>query len=69
MSALPPIADIRVSMSAFAPIASASPPGADLPGGAAARLVLTQGGNADPDSATWRLQPDRTFPPAVSGLT
>ena len=40
-SALPPTADLRVSMSAFAPISSASPPGADLPGGVAEGPLLT----------------------------
>ncbi len=41
-SALPPTADVRVSMSAFVPIASASPPGADLYADARVRLLLTQ---------------------------
>ena len=34
-SALLPTADVRAPMSALAPISSASPPGADLPGGVA----------------------------------
>ena len=41
-SALPPTADIRMPMSAFALIASASPPGADLYGDAPVRLLLTR---------------------------
>ena len=45
-SALPPTADLRVSMSAFRPIPSASPPGADLPGGAAIGPQLTQTGHS-----------------------
>ena len=44
-TALPPTADLRVSMSAFPPTSSASPPGADLPGGAAVRLLLTLSGH------------------------
>ena len=42
--ALPPKADLRAATSAFAPISSASPPGADLPGDAPVRLVLTRSG-------------------------
>ena len=38
-------ADLRVSMSAFPPISSASPPGADFPGGVAEGLLLTQNGH------------------------
>ncbi len=41
-SALPPAADIQAPKSAFAPIASASPPGADLTGGVADGPLLTQ---------------------------
>ncbi len=41
-SALPPTTDIRAPMSALAPISSASPPGADLPGGVAEGPFLTQ---------------------------
>ncbi len=41
-SALPPTTDLRVSMSVFTPISSASPPGADLPGGVAEGPFLTQ---------------------------
>ncbi len=56
-SALPPTADLRVSMSAFAPISSASPPGADLPDGAAVRRIYSQrridGGQAE----RWELNP------------
>ncbi len=44
-SALPPTTDIRAPMSAFAPISSASPPGADLPGGVAEGPFLTQFGS------------------------
>ncbi len=40
-SALPPTTDIRAPMSAFVPISSASPPGADLPGGVAEGPFLT----------------------------
>ena len=40
-SALPPIADIGAPMSAFLSIWSASPPGADLPGGVAESPFLT----------------------------
>ncbi len=40
-TALPPRADLRASTSAFRPVTSASPPGADVPGGAAVRLLLT----------------------------
>ncbi len=46
-SALPPKVDIRAPKSAFAPISSASPPGADLPGGAPVRLLLTQSRHRD----------------------
>ena len=35
-------ADLRVPMSAFGPVPSASPPGAGLPGDAPVRLVLTR---------------------------
>ncbi len=41
-SALPLTADLQAAMSASPPISSASPPGADLPGDAPVRLVLTQ---------------------------
>ncbi len=41
-SALPPIAEVRGPMSAFALISSASPPGADLPAGVAEGPLLTQ---------------------------
>ncbi len=41
-SVIPPAPDIPSAMSAFAPISSASPPGADLPGGAPVRLLLMQ---------------------------
>ncbi len=41
-SALPPTTDIRAPKSAFAPISSASPPGADLHGGVAEGPFLTR---------------------------
>ncbi len=41
-SALPPTADLRVSMSAFTPVSSASPSGADLASSIAKCLFLTQ---------------------------
>ncbi len=41
-SALTPKADVRAPMAAFVPISSASPPGADLPGGVAEGPFLTQ---------------------------
>ncbi len=44
-SALPPIADLRAPMSAFALITSALPPGADFPGGIAEGPFLTQTGS------------------------
>ncbi len=43
-TALPPKADLRASMSALALIWSASPPGADVPGGAPVRLLVTLSG-------------------------
>ena len=43
-TALPPTADIRSAMSAFAPIPSASPPAGDLLGGAARGPLVTQSG-------------------------
>ena len=43
-TALPPKADLRAAASAFRHDRSASPPGADLPGGAAVRLLMTQAG-------------------------
>ncbi len=45
-SALLPTADVRAPMSALAPISSASPPGADLPGGVAEGPFLTQSGHS-----------------------
>ncbi len=45
-SALPPTADVRAAMSAFAPISSASPPGADSPGGVAEGPFLTLSGHS-----------------------
>ncbi len=44
-SALPPIAEVRAPMSALVSISSASPPGADLPGGVAEGPFLTQPGH------------------------
>ncbi len=44
-SALPPTADLRVSMSGFMAISSASPSGADLASSIAERLFLTQSGH------------------------
>ena len=41
-TALPPRADLRAVTSALPPILSASPPGADLPGGPAVGPLLTQ---------------------------
>jgi len=41
-SAPPPRADIHWPMSGFVLFSSALPPGADLPGGAPVRLILTQ---------------------------
>ena len=41
-TALPLKADLQAAMSASPPILSASPPGADLPGDAPVRLVLTR---------------------------
>ncbi len=41
-SALPPTADLRAAASAFRPIPSASPPGADLPDGAAVGPLMTR---------------------------
>ncbi len=46
-SALPLTTDIRAPKSAFAPISSASPPGADLPGGVAEGPFLTLSGHRD----------------------
>ena len=45
-TALPLKADLQAEMSASPPISSASPPGADLPGDAPVRLVLTQSGSS-----------------------
>ncbi len=47
MSALLPTADVRAPMSALAPISSALPPGADLPGGVAKGPFLTQSGHSE----------------------
>ncbi len=44
IASLPPKADIRAASSALPPISSASPRGADLPGDAPVRLVLTHSG-------------------------
>ncbi len=44
-SALPPTADLRVSMSGFMAISSALPPKADIKMGAALRLLVTQSGH------------------------
>ncbi len=44
-SALPPIAEAQAPKSAFTPISSASPPGADLPGGVVEGPFLTQLGH------------------------
>ncbi|MEE8625959.1 MAG: hypothetical protein V3T19_11500, partial [Acidiferrobacterales bacterium] len=41
-----PIAEVRAPMSAFAPISSASHPGADLPGGVAEGPFLTLSGHS-----------------------
>ena len=43
-SALPPTADLRVSMSAFTPVPSASPSGADLRNDVAVLPLVTQSG-------------------------
>ncbi len=51
-SAVGQIADLRGAMSAFPPIASASPPGADSPGGVAEGLLLTHSGHQTIDSST-----------------
>ena len=45
-SALLPTADVRAPMSALAPISSASPPGADRPGGVAEGPFLTRSGHS-----------------------
>ncbi len=44
-SALTPKADVREPMSAFRPIPPASPPGADVPGGAAVGPLMTLSGH------------------------
>ena len=56
-TALPLKADLQAEMSASPPISSASPPGADLPGDAPVRLVLTQNGH--PGLLAWHLRTSR----------